>query len=59
MANIDAQALQARQADNDLAHEVGCGHDYLWGSSPRAQLVDIAILATLAAMVSLVLALHH
>jgi hypothetical protein len=50
--------------DEDLAYKVGTVHDYVWHRRHRArrggQLVDIAILVTLAAMVvSSVLMLHH
>ena len=61
--NVGTRACEVRQAGEDLAHEVGAVHDYLWHRRHRArrsgQLVDIAILVTLAAMVSLVLVLHH
>jgi hypothetical protein len=61
--NAGARACEVRQADEDLAYEVGPVHDYHWHRRHRArrsgQLVDIAILVTLAAMVSWVFALHH
>ena len=62
--NAGTRACEVRQADEDLAYEVGTVHDYVWHRRHRArrggQLVDIAILVTLAAMVvSWVLILHH
>jgi hypothetical protein len=61
--NAGARACDVRQADDDLAYEVGPVHDYFWHRRHRArrggQLVDIAIVVTLAAMVVLTLALHH
>ena len=61
MAN--ARACEVRQSDGDLAYEVGTVHDYFWHRRHRArrnwQLVDIAILVTLVAMVGWVVALHH
>jgi hypothetical protein len=65
MAGFSAgtRACDVRQADEDLAYEVGPVHDYFWHRRHRArrggQLVDVAILATLTTMVSLVLMLHH
>jgi hypothetical protein len=62
IAMANARAREVRQSD-DLAYEAGAVHDYLWHRRYRArrnwQLVDIAILVTLAAMVSWVVALHH
>jgi hypothetical protein len=62
--NAGVRACEVRQADEDLAYEVGPVHDYHWHRRHRArrggQLVDIAILVTLAAMVvSWVLILQH
>jgi hypothetical protein len=62
--NAGAHACDVRQADDDLAHEVGPVHDYFWHRRHRArrggQLVDIAILVTLATMVGCwALILHH
>jgi hypothetical protein len=62
--NAGTRACEVRQADEDLAYKVGTVHDYVWHRRHRArrggQLVDIAILVTLAAMVvSSVLMLHH
>ena len=62
--NAGTRACEVRQADEDLAYEVGTVHDYVWHRRHRARrgghLVDIAILVTLAAMVvSSVLILHH
>jgi hypothetical protein len=61
--NVGVRACEVRQADEDLAYEVGPVHDYFWHRRHRArrsgQLVDIAIVVTLAAMVVLTLALHH
>jgi hypothetical protein len=52
-----------RQGDEDLAYEVGPVHDYFWHRRHRArrggQLVDVAILMSLTAMVVWTLALHH
>jgi hypothetical protein len=52
MANFDARAWEVRQSDG----EAGPAHDFSWHCRHRArrsgQLVDIAILVTLAAMVS-------
>jgi hypothetical protein len=65
MANFNPgiRACKVRQADDDLAHEVGTVHDYYWHRRHRGrrggQLVDMAILVTLAAMVCWVLVLHH
>jgi hypothetical protein len=65
MASFSAgvRACTVRQADDDLAYEVGPVHDYFWHRRHRArrggQLVDIAIVLALAAMVVLTLALHH
>jgi hypothetical protein len=66
MANFKAgaRACEVRQADEDLAYEVGAVHDYHWHRRHRArrggQLADIAILVTLAAMVvSWVVILHY
>jgi hypothetical protein len=53
--NAGARACDVRQADEDLTYEVGPVHDYFWHRRHRArrggQLVDIAILVTLATMV--------
>jgi hypothetical protein len=61
--NAGARAWKVRQADEDLAYEVGTVHDYFWHRRHRArrggQLVDVAIVLTLAAMVVWTLALHH
>jgi hypothetical protein len=61
--NGGARACEVDRGEENLACEVGPVHDYFWHRRYRArrsgQLVDIAILVTLAAMVSLVLALHH
>jgi hypothetical protein len=61
--NGGARASEVRQSGEGLAYEVGPAHDYFWHRRYRArrsgQPVDIAILVTLAAMVSLVLVLHH
>jgi hypothetical protein len=61
IANFDA--WKVRQEDEDLALETGPVHDYFWHCRNRArrsgQLVEVAILVTLAAMVSWVLVLHH
>ena len=61
MAN--ARAREVRQSDGDLAYEAGPAHDYRWHRRHRAsrnwQVVDIAILVTLAAMVCWVVSLHH
>jgi hypothetical protein len=61
--NAGVRACDVRQADEELAYEVGPVHDYFWHRRHRAgrsaQLVDIAILAILTAMVGLVLILHH
>jgi hypothetical protein len=62
--NAGARACDVRQADEDLAYEVGPVHDYFWHRRHRArrggQLVDIAILVTLATMVGCwALILHH
>jgi hypothetical protein len=62
--NAGTRACEVRQADEDLAYEVGTVHDYYWHRRHRArhggQLGDIAILVTLAAMVICwVLVLHH
>ena len=65
MANFNAgpPAREVRQSDEGLAYEVGGVHDYFWHRRHRArrggQPVDIAILVSLAAMVSWVLLLHH
>jgi hypothetical protein len=63
MASFNARAREVRQFDEDLGYEVGPVHDYFWHRRHRArrggQLVDVAILATLTTMVSLVLILHH
>jgi hypothetical protein len=57
------RTCDVRQADEDLAHEVGPVHDYISHRRHFArhggQLVDIAIVLTLAAMVVWTLALHH
>jgi hypothetical protein len=62
--NAGARACAVRQADEDLAYEVGPVHDYHWHRRHRARhggrLADIAILVTLAAMVvSWVVILHY
>ncbi len=61
MANM--RAREVRQFDEDLAYEAGPVHDYFWHRRHRArrdwQVEDIAILLALAAMVTLVLVLHH
>ena len=61
--NPGIRACEVRQADDDLAYEVGPVHDYFWHRRHRArrggQLVDIAIVLTLAAMVGWTLFLHH
>jgi hypothetical protein len=61
MAN--ARAREVRQSDGDLAYEAGAVHDYIWHRRHRArrkwQLVDIAILVTLSAMIGWVVALQH
>jgi hypothetical protein len=61
--NPGIRACEARQADDDLACEVGPVHDYFWHRRHRArhggQLVDIAIVLALAMMVVWTLALHH
>jgi hypothetical protein len=61
--NAGARACEVRQADEDLAYEVGPVHDYHWHRRHRArhggQLVDVAILVTLVVMVVWTLALHH
>jgi hypothetical protein len=62
--NAGARACDVRQADEGLAYEVGPVHDYFWHRRHRArrggQLVDIAILLTLATMVGCwALILHH
>jgi hypothetical protein len=58
-----ARACEVRQAGEDLPYEVGTIHDYFWHRRHRArrggQLVDIAIVVTLAATVVWTLALHH
>jgi hypothetical protein len=64
MTSFNADVACDRQADEDLAYEVGPAHDYLWHRRHRARrgekLVDIAILVGLAAMICcLVLVLHH
>ena len=65
MASFKAgvRACEVRQAGESLAPEVGAVHDYFWHRRHRArrsgQLVDIAILVTLAAMVGWVFILHH
>jgi hypothetical protein len=65
MASFDggARACEVDRGEDNLACEVGPAHDYLWHRRHRArrsaQLVDIAILLTLAAMVSWVLLSHH
>jgi hypothetical protein len=54
--NAGARASEVRQADDDLAYEVGTVHDYLWHRRHRArrggQLVDVAILVAFATVVS-------
>jgi hypothetical protein len=61
--NGGARACAGDRGEDNLAAEVGPAHDYFWHRRHRArrggQLVDIAILLTLAAMVSWVLLLHH
>jgi hypothetical protein len=61
--NAGARACSVRQADEDLAQEIGPAHDYFWHRRHRArrggQLVDVAMLVTLAALVSWALILHH
>jgi hypothetical protein len=61
--NGDARACEVRQFGEDLGYEVGAVHDYLWHCRHRArrsgQLVDVAILVTLAALVSWVFILHY
>jgi hypothetical protein len=61
--NADVRACEVRQADDDLAYELGPVHDYFWHRRHRArrggQLVDIAIVLTLAGMVVWTLALHY
>jgi hypothetical protein len=65
MANFDAsvRACEVRQADEDLAYEVGPVHDYFWHRRHRArrggQLVDIAIALTLAALVVWTVGIHY
>jgi hypothetical protein len=58
------RACDVPQADESLACEAGTVHDYFWHRRHRArhggQLVDVAIFAGLAAVVSYwVLILHH
>jgi hypothetical protein len=61
--NAGVRTCDIRQAAEDLAYEVGPVHDYFWHRRHRArrgcQLVDIAIVLTLATMVVWTLALHH
>jgi hypothetical protein len=61
--NGGASACEVDQGKDNLACEVGPAHDYFWHRRHRArrsgQLVDIAILLTLAAMDSWVLLSHH
>jgi hypothetical protein len=61
--NACARTRRVRQADEDLAYEVGPVHDYFWHRRHRArrsgQVVDIAIVLTFAAMVVWTLTLHH
>jgi hypothetical protein len=57
-------ASEVRQADDDLAYEVGTVHDYFWHRRHRARrgghLVDVTILAAFATVVSCwALILHH
>jgi hypothetical protein len=65
MARFNAvdRTCDVRQANEDLAYEVGPVHDYFWHRRNRAcrtgQLVDIGIVVTLAAMVSWIMILHH
>jgi hypothetical protein len=66
MANFNARAraCDVRQADEDLAYEVGTVHDYLWHRRHRARrggwLVDVAILVAFATVISCwTLILHH
>ena len=60
---MQVSACEVRQADDDLAYQVGPVHDYFWHRRHRArrggQLVDIAIVLSLAMMVVWTLALHH
>jgi hypothetical protein len=55
-------ASEVRQADDDLAYEVGTVHDYFWHRRHRArrggQLVDVAILVSFATVISCLI-LHH
>ena len=59
----NAPAREVRQFDEDLAYEAGPAHDYFWHRRHRArrggQLVDLAIVLALAAMVVWTVALHH
>jgi hypothetical protein len=61
--NVGARERLVRQAKEGLSREVGPVHDYFWHCRHRAcrggQVVDIAFVVTLAAMVSWVLILHH
>ena len=61
--NGGASACKVDQGKDNLACEGGPAHDYFWHRRHRArrsgQLVDIAILLTLAAMDSWVLLSHH
>jgi hypothetical protein len=61
--NAGVRTCDVRQADEDLAYEVGPVHDYFWHRRHRArrggQLVDIAIVVTFAAMVVWTLVLQH
>jgi hypothetical protein len=57
-----ARASEVREADEDLAYEVGTVHDYFWHRRHRArrggQLVDVAILVSFATVISCLI-LHH
>ena len=63
MANFNATVCEVHRGEEDLSRETGPPHDYFWHRRYRArrsgQLVDIAILITLFAMISYVLLLHH
>jgi hypothetical protein len=60
--NGSARTCEVDRGEDKLACEVGPAHDYFWHCRHRArrsgQLVDIAMLLTLAAMVSWVLLQH-
>jgi hypothetical protein len=55
--------VSATTGEEQASLEHGPVHDYFWHRRHRAhrswQLVDVAILVTLAAMVSWVFVLHH